>query len=77
MRILSQLLGRDVCKMDKEGKDMASVTQPIKHMTVEFDNAKEEESFFKYAFGFFKPDQRTKEISQMIKNHKRAKERKR
>ncbi|MEK4451302.1 hypothetical protein [Paenibacillus sp. FSL L8-0506] len=61
----------------EEEKDMAAAAKPIQHMTIEFNNPQEEKDFFKYAFGEIKPTQKIKEISNMIRNHKRAKERKR
>jgi hypothetical protein len=60
----------------EEDEDMSStVEKPIKHMTVEFDNPEQEKEFIKYAYGKIPSDDRVREISNMIKNHKRAKPR--
>lgn len=61
----------------EEEKNMAAATKPIQHMTIEFNNSQEEKDFIKYAFGEIKPSEKIKEITEMIRNHKRAKERKR
>lgn len=61
--------------MNQEENNMEIIAKPIKHMTIEFDTPKQEQEFINYAHGKISIDKRSEEIREMVKYHKRAKER--